>query len=142
MTDLLKDVSLLDPAFWRRPDREAVFAAFRHAAPVCWQAAPDSRIARGGFWSLTRFAEVEEVSRDWKRFSSRLGVSIEDETEETAIALGGMLNMDAPEHVRLRRIVNKSFSPRAMSALNRSMHDNAVALVDKVIEHGELRLCP
>ena len=90
-----------------------------------------------GFWSLTRFNEVEQASRDWKTFSSRLGSSIEDETEEMAQAIGGMLNMDAPEHVRLRRIVNKSFAPTAMASLMKSIHDNAVELVDNVVERGE-----
>ena len=132
----LEDVCFTDPAFWLRDDREAVFAAFRRDAPVSWQVST-KRIARGGFWSLTRFNEVEQVSRDWKTFSSRLGSSIEDETEEMAQTIGGMLNMDAPEHVRLRRIVNKSFAPAAMTSLMKSIHHNAVELVDNIIERGE-----
>ena len=133
---LIEDVSLTDPAFWRRPDREAVFAAFRNVAPVSWQVATKN-VARGGFWSLTRFAEVERVSRDWKTFSSRFGASIEDETEQTAQIIGGMLNMDAPEHVRLRRIVNKSFAPGSMTSLMKSIDTNAAQLIDAVIDKGE-----
>ena len=133
---LIEGISLTDPAFWRRPDREAVFAAFRREAPVSWQVA-SKRLARGGFWSLTRFADVERVSRDWKTFSSRFGASIEDETEQAAQTVGGMLNMDAPEHVRLRKIVNKSFAPVAMTALMDSIHTNASQLVDNIIENGE-----
>ena len=132
----IKGASLTDPEFWRRADREMVFAAFRQHAPVSWQVSTE-QIARGGFWSLTRFAEVERVSRDWETFTSRFGSSIEDETEEVARSTGGMLHMDAPEHLRLRRIVNKSFAPGAMKSLMQSVQTNATELVDRIITQGE-----
>ena len=107
----LESVSLVDPAFWRRDDRDQVFARFRREAPVWWH--PETANVHG-FWSVTRYSEVESISRDWKTFCSGLGASIADESVELTRLLGGMLNMDAPEHVRLRRIVNRAFSPKAM----------------------------
>ena len=130
----LNDVSLVDPAFWRRPDRDRVFEQFRRHAPVWWH--PDTPGVRG-FWSLTRHAEVERVSRDWKTFCSGLGTSIPDEPVALAVTLGGMLNMDAPEHVRLRKVVNYAFAPRSMRSLTQMIDECAKQTVASVAERGE-----
>ena len=130
----LDTISLVEPAFWRRTDRDQVFEQFRQLAPIWWH--PDSDSVKG-FWSLTRHAEVDWVSRNWKTFCSGLGTSITDEPVELSRALGGMLNMDAPEHVRLRKIVNHAFAPRAMQAMANSIDDCARQTISAIAEQGE-----
>ena len=45
---------------------------------------------RGGFWAVTRYADVLGVAQDWETFSSELGVSIPETT---------MVSRAIPEHV-------------------------------------------
>ena len=129
-----ENINLVAPAFWRRRDRDRVFAEFRRRAPVWWHA--DTPSVKG-FWSLTRHAEVDLVSRDWKTFCSGLGTSITDEPVELSVALGGMLNMDSPEHVRLRKVVNHAFTPRSVKALASAVDDCARQTICAVAEQGE-----
>ena len=130
----LDTISLVDPAFWRRTDRDQIFEQFRRLAPIWWH--PDSDTIKG-FWSLTRHAEVDLVSRDWKTFCSRLGTAITDEPVELSRALGGMLNMDAPEHVRLRKIVNHAFKPKSMQAIASGIEDCARQTISAIAKQGE-----
>jgi hypothetical protein len=94
------------------------FDALRAAGGVAWQAEPplDPDLDRGellrfvespGFWVVTSHALVTEVLRDQSRFSSRLGsVFMPTLAPESLVTFRQMmLNMDPPEHVRLRRIL-------------------------------------
>ena len=130
----LDSISLVDPAFWRRTDRDQIFEQFRQRAPIWWH--PDSDGVKG-FWSLTKHADVDFVSRDWKAFCSGLGSSITDEPVALSRALGGMLNMDAPEHVRLRKIVNHAFAPRSTRAMTSDIDECARQTVDAIAQQGE-----
>jgi cytochrome P450 len=48
-----------------------------------------------------------------------------------------MLNMDPPEHSRLRRMVARSFTPRAVAALEARIDDHARAIVDRMLAGPE-----
>ena len=69
-TDLaLDDIRLGDIEQWMRPDREGIFAKLRAERPVSFQEEPvpppEYDFPQGpGFWALTRYADVMQVSRD------------------------------------------------------------------------------
>ena len=86
-----------------------------------------------GFWVVTRHADVSTVLRDPVTFSSdrggirdKGGTAIKD--ERTA---GTMLNQtDDPQHQRLRTLVNRGFTPRAVAALTDELRRRGAALLD------------
>jgi cytochrome P450 len=107
-----------------RPDTEVVYdpatytggvpyqalARLRRESPVAWaQEIPVLGWPGGpGFWLVLRHADVERVLTQPRLFSSWLGATqIRDPA--TPAALGYvrrmMLNMDPPEHSRLRRLL-------------------------------------
>ncbi len=93
-----------------------------------------------GFWAVLSHDLVGRVLRDADAFSSHLGgTQIRD--PGTAEMLGFvqrmMLNQDPPQHSRLRRLLSKSFTPRAVSALEASIESRAERIVDGVIDRGE-----
>src|SRR5712692_10374098 len=102
------------PSFWLRPDREELFALLRRDQPVSWQTEPETIWSDGGrgYWAVTRHADVQQVSRETKVFASGLGTELIDLPLDVARTFSGMINMDAPEHTRLRAIVNATFTPR------------------------------
>src|SRR5688572_18041483 len=60
-----------------------------------------------GFWAVTSHALVTEVDRDQQRFSSEAGGTFLPSLADESLAMFRqmMLNMDHPEHSRLRRIL-------------------------------------
>jgi cytochrome P450 len=111
------------------------FRWLRRHDPVSWHP-PTPRTPDGeGFWVVTRHADVSAVLHDPMTFSSdrggirqRGGTAIKD--ERTA---GTMLNQtDDPQHQRLRALVNRGFTPRAVAALTAELRCRGDALLDAV----------
>ena len=142
-TDLsLADIQLGDFEVWNRPDREGIFAKLRAETPISFQAEPEpppgSTFPQGpGFWALTRYADVMQVSRDPATFHSAPSVNIPDIPPEIAEWLGSMINMDAPKHTKLRLIVNRGFTPRQVAKIEESVRVQAREIVDRVAPMGE-----
>jgi len=119
-----------------RPDTEVVFdpgtyvdgvpfgalARLRDSEPVVW--VPEVPVlgwpAGPGFWLVLRHADVSSVLTRPSLFSSALGATqIRDPSSPAALdyVRRMMLNMDPPEHSRLRRLLSRSFTPRAVARL-------------------------
>jgi cytochrome P450 len=92
-----------------------------------------------GFWAVTRYRDVEAVSRDPATYSSALGgIMIADgSAEELAGARNMMLCMDPPRHVRYRRLVRAAFTPTSAERLKPQIAELSTRIVDEVIERGE-----
>lgn len=72
--------------------------------------APAYFVESHGFWVLSRRDDVFRALHDWETFSSADGIAIE------RIPLQLMIGSDPPYHTRLRRIVQRQFTPRAAAA--------------------------
>ncbi len=142
MTQALDDIRPGDPEFWTtksRDERERAFATLRRERPIAFHAEPEvPGLGRGpGFWSVTRHADVMEVSRNGQLFSSaRGGVNIVDQPEFFAELFGSMIAMDDPRHARLRRIVSHGFTPNRLRNLLADVERAATSIVDGVIDRG------
>ena len=95
-----------------------------------------------GFWLVLRHADVERVLTQPRLFSSWLGATqIRDPATPEALGYVRqmMLNMDPPEHSRLRRLLGRSFTPRAVARLEQRIRGYARSLCDRVLagERGE-----
>jgi cytochrome P450 len=125
------------------------FRTLRQHSPVHWveetpQLQPTAagiwqEVSGPGYWAVTRYADVVHVSRNPAIFSSwQGGTQIVDPPTEMDLASMRqmMLNMDPPEHSKLRRIVQKAFVPRAVERLQQSVEDNARDVVGAFREKG------
>jgi cytochrome P450 len=89
-----------------------------------------------GYWLVLRHADVQRVLRDPRRFSSWLGATqVRDPATPADLAYVRrmMLNMDPPEHSRLRRLLHRSFTPRAVAALEEQIAAHAGSIVDTLL---------
>jgi cytochrome P450 len=89
-----------------------------------------------GYWLVLRHPDVVRVLRDPRTFSSWLGgTQIRDPAtgEDLAFVRRMMLNLDPPEHSRLRRMLAKSFTPRAIARLEGQIAGHARAIVDRML---------
>jgi cholest-4-en-3-one 26-monooxygenase len=110
------------------------FAWLRRNQPVRWnpQTSTGSDYGDGGFWALTRHADVSAVTRSpgWSveaksAFARRLDAS--DPTGESSKNL--LLCMDPPRHTRVRSVGNRCFTPRALAGLEDDLREQARRIV-------------
>jgi cytochrome P450 len=133
-----------------RPDTEVVFdpatyvggvpfdalARLRRDTPVVWvEEIPVLGWPGGpGFWLVLRHADVESVLTRPRLFSSSLGATqIRDPSTPQALGYVRrmMLNMDPPQHSRLRRLLHRSFTPQAVAQLEYRIRGHARAICDR-----------
>ncbi|WP_030679765.1 cytochrome P450 [Streptomyces cellulosae] len=111
------------------------FAELRRAEPVRWipQTANVAGFQDEGYWAVTRHADVKYVSTHPELFSSYLNTAIirfNEHIDRDAIDAQRLilLNMDPPEHTRVRQIVQRVFTPRAIRALEDNLRSRALAI--------------
>ncbi|MFF3331127.1 cytochrome P450 [Streptomyces sp. NPDC002888] len=112
------------------------FAELRRAEPVRWIPQPGNvaGFQDEGYWAVTRHADVKYVSTHPEIFSSFLNTAIirfNEHIERDAIDAQRLilLNMDPPEHTRVRQIVQRVFTPRAIRALEERLRTRAGDIV-------------
>ena len=136
---------IFDPRTYRDGVPYAAFARLRRESSVVRVAEPEVMgwPAGPGYWAVLAHADVKAVLRDATRFSSQLGgTQIRDPRTETDLAFVRrmMLNLDPPEHSRLRSLMARSFTPRAVAVLETTIRRRASALIDEVADRGEADL--
>ncbi len=128
------------PPFSFAPDRaefyagaaDAAFARLREADPVHWY-------KDGGFWCVTRHADVREVSSQPRRFCSGRGTQIyQIPLAQQGLDISGgtgltsIIQMDPPEHNRHRKLVIGQFTPRIVRSMETQIREIARASVAAV----------
>jgi cholest-4-en-3-one 26-monooxygenase len=132
-----------DPELYVQRIPAEEFAELRRTTPVWWNQQP--RGASGfddeGYWVVTRHADVLEVSRNSEIYSSeeksaliRHGQAVTDE----ALAMHRLilLNLDPPAHTKLRGIVSRGFTPRAIGNLREALAGRAERIVETALAEG------
>ncbi|MGC8510244.1 MAG: cytochrome P450 [Acidimicrobiales bacterium] len=127
MTDHLADITSHDT--YVRGVPHATFAHLRAHDPVHWT--PEGDGGRG-FWSVTRYDDLLSVSRNTELFSSRQGIRLEDMDPEETEARRTLMEMDAPEHTRLRRLVSRPFAPKSVAAYEDVVRELAGSMLDRL----------
>ncbi|GGB28451.1 cytochrome P450 [Flexivirga endophytica] len=110
----------------------------RARGPVHWVDEPElpGLPAGSGYHLVIDHGLVTEVVRDAATYSSALGgTQIRDPATERDLhyVQRMMLNMDPPEHTRLRRMIAASFTPRAVRALEDRIAGHAERIVDRML---------
>lgn len=132
--------SLIDLQWWQeRPDdRSELYRHLRDAGrPVFVRTnRPDSPRVRG-FWAVGSHRDVTDISRRPEDFCSGQGTQIFDQTAEMREYRGSIIDMDDPEHMRLRKIVSRGFSPRMLSELRPLVEETTAEILDGMPRSGE-----
>jgi cholest-4-en-3-one 26-monooxygenase len=112
------------------------------AEPVRWNPQPsDMGFRDDGFWAVTRHQDVVAISRDSDTFSSYENGAIvrfpsgntRDQVELQRVI---MLNTDPPHHTKIRGIVSRGFTPRAINDLRGVLAERAQKIVELALEQG------
>ena len=107
-------------------------AEMRRTAPIWWNEQPIGKggFGDGGFWVVTKHKDVKEVSLRSDVFSSLEKTALpryRDGTVHEEVDRGKfvLLNMDAPHHTHLRKIISRAFTPRAVERLRDDLGERA-----------------
>jgi cholest-4-en-3-one 26-monooxygenase len=118
-------------------------AEMRRTAPIWWNEQPIGKggFDDGGFWVVSKHKDVKEVSRRSDVFSSHEKTALpryKDDAEGEQIDRGKvvLLNMDAPHHTHLRKIISRAFTPRAVERLRDELNRRAQNIVNAAAAEG------
>jgi unspecific monooxygenase len=126
-------------------DPYPVYAELRERAPVVYDAATDH-------WLVSRYEDVNALLRD-RRFgrtylhtATHADMGRPDDPPELDpfwhLIRSGILDMEPPDHTRVRALVSKAFTPRVVESLRPAIEGKMTELVDAVSGAGTFDLIP
>ncbi|MCY3888726.1 MAG: cytochrome P450 [bacterium] len=123
------DDEVLSPE--RIADPHSYFSVLREHDPVHWN-------EKYRAWFIHRYHDVLDALRDPRFSSERIGAAYDRLTEEQRaerqptydILMDWLVFRDPPDHTRLRRLVSRAFTPRAVEA----WRDRITGVVDELID--------
>jgi cytochrome P450 len=140
---------LSDPTTYGAGVPHHEFARLRQEASVTWVEevpqwlrSPSGRTTTqgSGYWAVTRHAAVVDVSRQPEVFSSACRGSFfvdPKSRQDLERARQLLINMDAPQHTRVRGIVTDAFTPRAVRRLQENIRMHAESIVERVVREEQ-----
>ena len=138
--DLVEGINLLDLGLFERGEAHEAFRILRREAPVYWH---PGTAELNGFWSITRYDDIRFVSSHPELFSSAKGISGPGLRNPEALPNvntqpGGVsiITMDPPRHVKLRRLVNRGFTPRAVNAMEPRIRHITNTILDRIADRS------
>jgi cytochrome P450 len=93
-----------DPAI--APRLFETLAEMQSACPVAWSDAV------GGFWAVTKHADIAAVSNDWQTFTVTEGITIPETGKSVQLIPA---ELDPPEHSAYRKFILPSFTPKGLA---------------------------
>ncbi|MGW0180224.1 cytochrome P450 [Nocardia sp. NPDC003345] len=111
--------------FFRDPHE--IYRRLRAEAPAYFN-------PRYGLWALSRYADVAPGMKNFETFSSAEGITLDMvlDPEHAKPDIPMIIMMDPPDHTRMRNLVRKVFTPRAIAALEPMVRDTVETFVRQI----------
>lgn len=108
------------------------FARLRREDPRSWTDWSGSK----GFWSITRHADILELSRRHDLLCSARGIRMEDQTCEEYLARRTFQETDPPKQLQTRVKAARAFSKNAAAEFEDQIRAQCVAILDQSLAKG------
>lgn len=132
----LASIDLTDLDLFVHGDPHAAWKLMRAQAPVYWH----ERAPGPAFWSITRYEDALKVYHDPATYSSERGMALSfahNLPPEAQTGFGQMLILtDPPRHTKMRQIINRRFTPRAIAPYHPHVRKIAADIIDRVAGAG------
>ncbi len=118
------------------------FAQLRETAPVWWNEQGESIFNDGGYWVISRHEDVKAISRNsgdvWSTNAKGAVMRLPDgiTADQLDLTKALLINHDAPDHTRLRKLVSRLFTPRSVAALEEKLAIAAREIVATAAQKG------
>ena len=122
--EALADLDVEQAGFYLRDDYYELCAWLRAHQPVHRSA--------NGMWLVSTYDDIREISRRPDAFTSRRGALINDPLRlvEPNDDAGSLLHLDPPLHADYRKLLNREFTPRAVSKMEDAIRRTVTAAFD------------
>ena len=124
------ELALHDPLLYDGPFPYERFKQLRDEDPVSHH---EHELYDGGYWVVSRHADVQQVSRNPEVWRNSPGPFVEippGSPPEPEMDL--LINLDGHEHIQMRKIVNKGFTPRRVAALEDKLRARTDSIIDSL----------
>lgn len=141
--DLPEGFDFTDPHLHgeRMPFEE--YARLRKHAPVWWNAKEPGidGFHDDGYWVVSRHADIRDVSLRSEEFSSNVNGAIPRHeptisAEELEVTKHVLINKDAPDHTKLRKLVSRLFTPRSVESMRDELDERAEQIASGAVTNG------
>ena len=130
----LEQVNLADLDVFERDEAWGMFDTLREHAPVHWN--PETG-GNKGFWSVTRFEDIEFVDKNPDIFTSTKFTNLEEPPEEYQDLRRSILETDGKRHQALRKLLMRDFSAAQLRRYEDFLRDLAVITVNNALQKSE-----
>ena len=137
----LQSVDVSDLSLWEHGPPHELFTRLRAEAPVHWS--PLNQYPHeAGFWSITRWNDVDALTKDWESFSSERGgvLLLNDVGLPLEAQQQQMISMDPPRHDRLKALFQRGFTPARIAEHEERIRQIVTRTLDRVAPLGECDL--
>ena len=150
MTAPAAPINLNDPEMFMEGRYHEAFRQIRNSDPVYWNEGGEKV---NGFWAITKYEDVRYISRNPELFISSKGIAgpslrpealaemMQSDPANAVQATGGgnvsIIPMGPPRHVKMRLLVNKGFTPRAVNALEPEIRRITNQILDNIAGRPE-----
>jgi cytochrome P450 len=137
----LDALDLGDLEHWTDGPPHELFTLLRREAPVHWSELA-SYPSEAGFWSITRAADVRQISLDFETYSSEVGgiMVLDDFGIPLEAQQQQMISMDPPRHDRIKMLFQRGFTPKRIAEHEQRIRAIVTRVLDRVSERGECDL--
>lgn len=129
----LDEVLVAERDLWEHGPPHELFAQLRARCPVHWTSRLTEYPDEAGFWSVTRFDDVQAVSRDWQTYSSAQGITgVTNAIVPVELIQAMFIGMDPPKHDRLKALFQRGFTPKRIAEHEGRIRAIAVDVLDRL----------
>jgi cytochrome P450 len=131
----LDQVDLADLDVFENNQAWGMFDTLRREAPVHWNEEHDGG---SGFWSITRYEDIEKIDKDPETFTSTKFTNLEEPPEEYQELRRSILESDGPRHLALRKLLMRDFSVAQLRRYEDFLRGLGIQTVDTALQQQEL----
>ena len=134
----MADVRLHDPALYAKGFPYEIFRDLRDNNPVSHH---EHEEYDGGYWVIARHDDVQSVSRNpevWRNSPAPFVEVPPGSPPEPEMDL--LINLDGSEHIQMRKLVNKGFTPRRVKALEEKLQARTDSIIGNLADRSSADL--
>jgi len=132
----LTEVDLTNLDYFVNNEAWGMFDTLRAEDPLHWQDEPDSD--GHGFWSVTRYEDIEMVNKDGETFTSTQFVNLEEPPVEFQDLRRSILESDGSRHQALRKLLQRDFSVAQLRRYEEFLRDLARVSINDALARGDI----
>src|SRR5437879_6382450 len=105
------------------------------------QHAPVYQVPGVGFWAISRYEDVFAILKNPQMFSSaNFMAAFLDDLNPFPPEAPAIVSCDPPDHTRMRKLVNRAFTPRRIAGLEQHLREVVQQLLERAAAQHEFDL--